>query len=214
MTEDPRTPAGAAEIDISPHDSARELPGERGPRDEAPASEDSSSADQESTPQAGEEQAGEEEAGEEFGPLQAELDGLRERYLRLAADFENYRRRAETEMREAWSRAQADLVRRLLESLDDLERVNEAETKHTTPEILIEGVKLVARKLLRGLEEAGVEVVEPVGERFDPTTMEAIMLVPVDDEERDDQVGQVFQKGYVLKGHLIRPARVSVQKHD
>jgi molecular chaperone GrpE len=64
------------------------------------------------------------------------------------------------------------------------------------------------------LEDAGVEVIDPTGEAFDPERMEAMMRVPADSEERDDEVAQVFQKGYTLKGVLVRPARVSVFKNE
>jgi molecular chaperone GrpE len=62
------------------------------------------------------------------------------------------------------------------------------------------------------LEDTGVDVIDPTGERFDPERMEAMLRVPVDSEEQDEQVAQVFQKGYSLKGVLVRPARVSVYK--
>ena len=78
----------------------------------------------------------------------------------------------------------------------------------------MEGVDLVERKFSRALEEAGVEVVDPGGEDFDPNTMEAMMRVPTESEDDDDTVANVFQRGYTLKGMLIRPARVSVFKSD
>lgn len=154
--------------------------------------------------------------------LDARLDALREerdiwkdRHLRLAADFDNYRRRSETEMRQRWTRAQADLVAQLLEPLDDLLRIADwgPETK-TSAEAVVEGAGLVERKFFRVLEEIGVEVVDPSGDPFDPNTMEAMMRVPAGSEEDDDVVERVFQKGYVLKGQLLRPARVSVYKAD
>ena len=66
---------------------------------------------------------------------------------------------------------------------------------------------------MRALEEAGVEVFDPTGENFDPERMEAMMRVAAESEEDDDVVHEVFQRGYLLKGHLVRPARVSVRKH-
>lgn len=162
-----------------------------------------------------------EEEREAEAVLQAELDhledefqGLKDRHLRLAADFENYRRRAENEMTESWIRAQADLVRRLLDALDDLQRVSDLDPEETTVDAVVEGVELVERKLLQAMKDAGVEVVEPEGEPFDPEVMEAMMRVPAESEDDDDRVDQVFQKGYTFKGHLVRPARVSVLKSD
>ena len=143
----------------------------------------------------------------------AERDRLRDRHLRLAADFDNYRRRTEDRLRQRWDRAQADLVSRLLDPLDDLLRVTalEPETKSSVDSI-VEGVDLVERKFFRVLGDAGVEIVDPGGEPFDPNVMEAMMRVPTESEEDDDTVAQVFQKGYTLRGLLIRPARVSVFK--
>ena len=73
------------------------------------------------------------------------------------------------------------------------------------------GIDLVERKFLRALEDAGTVIVDPEdGSPFDPESMEAMMRVPAQSDEQVDQVAQVFQKGYSLKGTLIRPARVSV----
>jgi len=146
--------------------------------------------------------------------LERELGALNDRHLRLAAEFDNYRRRVQTEMADSWTRAQADLVRRLLESLDDLQRVALLEPETATVQAIVEGVDLVERKLMKALAEAGVEVVNPESQRFDPGLMEAVMKVPTDSAEDDDRVHQVFQKGYLLKGHLVRPARVAVLKND
>lgn len=144
----------------------------------------------------------------------AELEQVRDRHLRLAAEFDNYRKRMDNELTGAWARAQADLVSRLLDGLDDLQRVGTWEASNTTVEALIEGVDLVERKLFQALQSAGLEGVDPTGERFDPNTMEAMMKVPAEDEASDNQVHQVFQKGYTFKGQLVRPARVSVLTHD
>jgi molecular chaperone GrpE len=144
--------------------------------------------------------------------LLAERDRARDRHLRLAADFDNYRKRTEDRLRQRWDRAQADLVSRLLEPLDDLLRVTALEPETASVEAIVEGVDLVERKFFRLLGEAGVEVVDPEGERFDPNTMEAMMRVPAGSEEQDDIVARVFQRGYTYKGLLVRPARVGVYK--
>ena len=87
-------------------------------------------------------------------------------------------------------------------------------SEDTTVEALIEGVDLVERNILKALTEAGLEVLNPEGERFDPNTMEAMMRVPTEEEGQDDTVHQVFLKGYMFKDQLVRPARVSVYKDD
>lgn len=149
---------------------------------------------------------------EETDELRAERDRVRDRHLRLAADFDNYRKRTEDRLRQRWDRAQADLVSRLLEPLDDLLRVTALEPGNASVEAIVEGVDLVERKFFRVLEEAGVEVVDPEGEAFDPNTMEAMMRVHAGSDEEDDMVERVFQRGYTFRGQLIRPARVSVFK--
>lgn len=142
--------------------------------------------------------------------LQAEFDTLNDRHLRLAAEFNNFRRRSEQERLSAWSRAQADMVERFLEVLDDLHRVAELDLSNATVDAIMEGIDLVEKKFVRVLTDLDVEVIEPEGEPFDPETMEAMMRVPTEDEAQADTVAQVFQKGYALKGILVRPARVSV----
>jgi len=151
---------------------------------------------------------------DELVALKAEHERLTDRHLRMAAEYENYKRRTEQELASAWGRAQADFLSKLVDALDDLQRVGTWEASTTTVEAVIEGVDLVERKVKQALTAAGVEVLEPVGEIFDPSEMEAMMKVPAEDESADDQVHQVFQLGYRLKGNLVRPARVSVYKND
>ena len=145
--------------------------------------------------------------------LRSEFDELNDRHLRLAAEFNNFRRRSEQERRESWSRAQADLLGRLLDVLDDLERVAALDTSSATVDAIMEGIDLVERKFVRALGETEVEIIDPAEQPFDPERMEALMRVATEDEDLDDHVAQVFQKGYELKGVLVRPARVSVYKH-
>jgi len=143
-----------------------------------------------------------------------DFEDLNDRHLRLVAEFNNFRRRTEQERLGAWARAQADVLARFLDVLDDLNRVAQLDLSNATVDAIMEGVDLVERKFIRMLEDAGVEVIDPTGEAFDPERMEAMMRVPADSEERDDEVAQVFQKGYTLKGVLVRPARVSVFKNE
>jgi len=153
-------------------------------------------------------------AGDPISELRWEFDALNDRHLRLAAEFNNYRRRSEQERIEARARAQADLLARLLDVLDDLQRVAELDLESATVEAIMEGIDLVERKFVRVLDDAGVDVIDPVEAAFDPERMEAILRVPTDTAELDDRVAQVFQKGYALKGVLVRPARVSVFKQE
>jgi molecular chaperone GrpE len=142
-----------------------------------------------------------------------EAAALRERHLRLAAEFDNYRKRVERERAESWVRAQAQLLERLLEPLDDLQRIAHQEVGGTSATAFQEGAAMVEKKFLRVLEAIGVEEIEAEGRDFDPTIHEALTTVPAESEEEDGTVAQVYQKGYLLKGVLLRPARVVVRKH-
>lgn len=144
--------------------------------------------------------------------LMAELDALRDRYLRTVAEFENFRRRTERERAEGGVRAQAQVVGKLLDALDDLERVADFTAETTTVEALLEGVQMVERKLLRSLEGAGLERIEARGQAFDPTRHEALMTGEAGSAEEDETVGAVLQPGYLFQGILLRPARVQVMK--
>ena len=143
-----------------------------------------------------------------------ELSSLRDRHLRLAAEFDNYRKRVERERSEAFVRAQAQLLERLLEPLDDLQRIADFDPATTASSALHEGAEMVERKFLRAMESAGLEVVEAEGKDFDPAVHEALTTVPAASAEDDDTVAQVFQKGYRFKGLLLRPARVVVRKFN
>ena len=146
--------------------------------------------------------------------LQQELTTIKDRHLRLVAEFTNYRRRAESELSEAFGRGQAEMLRSFVDGLDDLQRVGAFQAENTTVEALVEGVDLVERKFRQALEAAGVELIDPAGEVFDPNIMEAMLGVPTEDPEDDQKVQEVFQKGYRFKGQLVRPARVVVFKHE
>lgn len=142
--------------------------------------------------------------------LQEEIAELKDRYLRLAAEFDNFRKRTQRDRTEAWSRAQAHVVSSILDVLDDLARVAHLDLERTAAADVLAGVELVERKLMRGLEAAGLERVGAPDGPFDPTLHEAVMTVPAPAPEQDHYVAQVFQPGYRFGGGLLRPARVSV----
>jgi molecular chaperone GrpE len=147
---------------------------------------------------------------EEIARLAREAAELKERLLRTAADFDNFRKRAAKERADTWGRAQGDIIQRILEAIDDLGRVAHLDPAQTSAESLHEGVGLVERKLLKILEGAGLERMDPSGQPFDPNAHEAVMTTPAPSAERDGCVAMVFQAGYRLGGVLLRPARVAV----
>ena len=141
--------------------------------------------------------------------LEGDLAELKDRHLRLAAEFDNYRKRSSRERAELADRAQASFVAKLLDVLDDLERLMASDPSTPLP-TLREGLSAVDRKLWKELEEAGVERIDPVGTTFDPALHEAVSTVPSPDRSSDHLVSATFQPGYRFKGTLVRPARVQV----
>ena len=113
---------------------------------------------------------------------------------------------------EAEARGQADLVRHLLDPMDDIARFAHVDPQATDPGTIVEGVAMVERKLEKSLRAAGLEVVNPVDEKFDPSFHEAVATEPTDDPALDHTVSRVYQVGYAFKGQMLRPARVVVRQ--
>jgi molecular chaperone GrpE len=128
-------------------------------------------------------------------------------YLRLAADFDNYRKRVAREQVELTRRANERILNELLPVLDDLERALEAAAEHEEAK-LEEGVRLVHRSLLGLVERHGLSEIETEG-AFDPHVHEALLAQPGEGAE-EGSVLQVLQKGYRLGDKVLRPARVIV----
>jgi molecular chaperone GrpE len=143
--------------------------------------------------------------------VEAELAEWKDRHLRLAAEYENFRKRVIRERDESRTRAQADLARRLLDALDDLGRVADLDPAATAAPDVIAGVELVERKVLRELGAVGLDVVAAVDVPFDPAVHEAIATVAAPSADQDHTVAAVFQAGYRFNGTLLRPARVQVR---
>jgi len=142
--------------------------------------------------------------------LEAQLAELTDRHLRLAAEYDNFRRRTSKERAELWARAQADLVGRIVDALDDLTRFARVDPRRADAKALLEGVNLVERKFWKELEAAGVRRLDQVGIAFDPKVHEAVTTAPAADPSQDHTVGAILQAGYKLGDLLIRPARVQV----
>lgn len=147
--------------------------------------------------------------GERDAQLEDDLADLKDRHLRLAAEFDNYRKRSSKERAELADRAQASFVAKLLDVLDDLDRLVASDPNTPLPS-LREGLSAVDRKLWKELQDAGVERIDPVGLPFDPAQHEAVSTVPSPDRSSDHLVSATFQPGYRFKGALVRPARVQV----
>ncbi len=146
------------------------------------------------------------------GGLQKRLVEQQERYLRLAAEYDNYRKRTTRERGEQTARAQADLVKQLIDGLDDLARFAHVDPATTDAATLVKGVEMVEKKLLKSLNAAGLELIDPTNQSFDPTVHEAVATEPALSPEDDHVVSRVYQVGYRFNGQLLRPARVVVKQ--
>ena len=143
----------------------------------------------------------------ESGDAQRELEEMREKYLRLAAEYDNFRKRTARERQEAHLRGQADMLKGMIDALDDLGRFAHVDPTTTDPKTIVEGVELVERKLFKTLAGHGLEIINPVGHPFD-----AAGSVITASNEEDHLVARVFQVGYLFNGQLLRPARVVVKQ--
>ena len=141
--------------------------------------------------------------------LEELLKEAQDRHLRLAAEFDNFRKRVARERLELADRAQAALVIKLLEILDDVDRIVASDPSTPAP-ALLEATLLVDKKLRKELEAAGLERVDPAGQPFDPAWHEAVSVLMPPTPEQDHVVASTFQVGYRFKGNLVRPARVQV----
>lgn len=142
----------------------------------------------------------------------SDLSGERDRYLRLAAEYDNYRKRSAKERQDAGARAQADLVREMVEALDDVARFAHIDPATTDASTVVQGVDMVEKKLLKALGAAGLEIINPVGDTFNPALHEAVATEPTSAQEDDHVVSRVYQPGYLFKSQLLRPARVVVKQ--
>lgn len=135
-----------------------------------------------------------------------------DRYLRALADFENYKRRVQRE-REGWTRlAYEQLLRDLLPVLDNFDRALQAEPTPDQLRGFVTGIELIHRELLKVLERIGVTPFSAVGEPFDPQRHEAVMRVETT-EVPPQTVVEETERGYLLNGRVLRPARVKVAVH-
>lgn len=155
----------------------------------------------------------EEPSDDQVSALQRELTTERDKHLRLAAEFDNFRRRNLKEKLEAEARGQADLARMILDPLDDIARFAHVDPAVTESKTIVEGVEMVEKKLDKALRSAGLEPVNPVDERFDPALHEAVGTETADSADLDGTVSRVYQLGYTFNGQLLRPARVVVRQH-
>lgn len=142
---------------------------------------------------------------------QKTIEELQQRLQRLQADFDNFRRRTQKEREELGAFVAGDVVLRFLPVIDNMTRALDAQ-KTQDAESLRQGLEMIYRQLLQGLEQLGVEpVAAQVGTDFDPACHEAVMMVE-NPELADNCVEMVFETGYRLKERVLRPAKVRVNR--
>lgn len=151
-----------------------------------------------------------EELEKKVADLEAKTAKDRDDYIRLMAEFDNYRRRTSQEKLELVSMASTDTIKGLLPVLDDCERALKVLLESNDSDAAKEGTELIYSKLMSYLKSKGLAVIEALGQEFDTDLHEAVAQFPVQDEEQKGKVFDVVQTGYTLNGKVIRFAKVVV----
>lgn len=169
-------------------------------------------ADNQTEANASVEQNEEKEAeGSKIAELEAKLEEAENRYLRLQADFDNFRRRSRLDLEASAKYRSQSLVTDLLPALDNFERAMQMETDNEQVKSLLKGMEMIYQSLVDALKKEGVEPIEAVGQEFDPHRHQAVM------QDNDANYGPnivvaELQKGYILKDRIIRPSMVKVNQ--
>jgi molecular chaperone GrpE len=142
----------------------------------------------------------------ELDSLKKSLQESNEKYIRLYADFENYKRKMQKDRIELISSASKDVITNLLPVLDDFDRAIQADKDKQ----LSEGVLLIHQKLVRTLTAKGLKEMECIGKEFDSDFHEAITIIPVEDETMKGKIVDVLEKGYSINDNVIRNPKVVV----
>ena len=157
------------------------------------------------------EKSAEETSEDKIQKLEAELQEWKNSYTRKLAEFQNFTKRKENEVAEMRKYASEGIIVKLLDNIDNLERAVDASKESQNFDSLIEGVNMILNNLKNLLTEEGVEEIEAAGKEYNPYEHKA--MITENKEELDDNVVvQVFQKGYKMKGKVVRPAMVTVNK--
>ena len=142
----------------------------------------------------------------------SQIAELKDKYLRLAAEFENYKRRTVKEKLNMMGTANKDTLSALLPVMDDFDRAKKNAEDESSTEPFSEGVMMVYNKLFNTLQQKGIKAMDSNGEEFDPELHEAITEIPAPSEDMKGKVIDTVEKGYYLKGAILRHAKVVVGK--
>ena len=140
-----------------------------------------------------------------------EIQSLNDQFLRLAAEFDNYRKRREKEFSEIVTYAGENVLRNILPVLDDIERALKHESEAPSEQSLQDGLELIYKKFIKILQGFGVEPIDALQKPFDPDMHHAMMTREVEDLD-SDLVVEEFEKGYKFKEHVLRHSKVVVSK--
>ncbi len=164
------------------------------------------------------EENGEEASGETGGEdmpdaKDQEIDNLKNRLLRLQADFENFRRRSNQEKIQLSAFVTASVVGKFLKVLDNFERAEESVAKNADHESLLTGMKQIRKQFAEVFKELGVEEIEAMNKKFDPNLHEAVMRGE-NSELEDETIDMVLEKGYKMQDKVIRHSKVRVISNE
>lgn len=151
------------------------------------------------------------ETVDEVEKLREQLDAEQNKYLRLLADYDNFKRRTQKDKELANKFRSQSLLADILPVLDNFERAMSVPTKSEESASLLKGIEMVQKSLLEAVNREGLEEIKAIGEQFDPNFHQAVMQEK-DDSAEPGEVLQELQKGYILKDRVLRPAMVKVNE--
>lgn len=168
---------------------------------------------QDNAGEGGQQQEAQEEVAQEdeaVKALEARLAEVNDKYIRLAAEFDNYRRRTARERLELISTAGEDIIKGMLPVLDDCERALQVLRESNADKSAVEGTELIYSKLMAYLKGRGLSVIEALGQELDTDFHEAVAQLPVQEKKQKNRIVDVIQQGYKLNDKVIRFAKVVV----
>ena len=168
---------------------------------------------QDNAGEGGQQQEAQEEVAQEdeaVKALEARVAEVNDKYIRLAAEFDNYRRRTARERLELISTAGEDIIKGMLPVLDDCERALQVLRESNADKSAVEGTELIYSKLMAYLKGRGLSVIEALGQELDTDFHEAVAQLPVQEKKQKNRIVDVIQQGYKLNDKVIRFAKVVV----
>lgn len=145
--------------------------------------------------------------------VEKEASGNYDRYLRAVAELENYKKRAARDRQDFVKYANENVIRDILPTVDSMERALAQATESEDFEAFVDGLRMIRDTFLSVLGKHGATKIDAVGREFDPNFHEALMQIE-GDKDQHNKVAEEFETGYLLNGRLLRPAKVSIAKHN